>query len=37
MSKRHTEKKRVREQRVVEEMIALYCHAHHQKNDLCSQ
>lgn len=37
MSKRHIEKKRVREQRVVEEMIALYCHAHHQKNDLCSQ
>mgnify|MGYP000706622308 CR=1 FL=1 len=38
MSKRHTGgKKGRREQRVVEEMIALYCHAHHQKNDLCSQ
>ena len=37
MSKRHTEEKRAREQRVVEKMIALYCHAHHQKNDLCSQ
>ena len=35
--RRDPEKKRAREQRVVEEMITLYCRAHHHRGTRCAQ
>ena len=37
MTNQQLEKKRQKEIKVVHEMIAMYCHSHHQKKGLCQQ